>query len=93
MSFWTAYGLPDPVQELKFHPKRLWRFDYAWPDQKIAVEIEGGIWNKGAHVRGKHFLSDMEKYNAAAKLGWRIFRFTPEQFNKGAVQAFLLEVF
>jgi len=92
VSFWTAYGIPDPVPEFKFHPIRKWRFDYAWPTQKVAVEIEGGIWTRGAHVRGKHYLSDMGKYNEAAKLGWRVFRFTPQQFKHGVVQSFILGV-
>lgn len=92
VSFWKAYGLPEPVPEFKFHPTRKWRFDYAWLTEKVAVEIEGGIWNKGAHVRALHYMSDMEKYNEAQKLGWRVFRFTPQQFNKGVVQAFLKEV-
>jgi very-short-patch-repair endonuclease len=92
LSFWTAYGLPEPKPEWKFHPTRKWRFDFGWPEQKVAVEIEGGIWNQGAHVRAIHYMSDMEKYNAAAKLGWRVFRFTPQQFKKGEVQAFLLEI-
>jgi very-short-patch-repair endonuclease len=93
MSFWTATGLPDPITEFKFHPVRKWRFDYAWPDRKVALEIEGGIWNRGAHVRALHYMSDMEKYNEAQKLGWRVFRFTPQQFKKGDVQSFLLDVF
>ena len=92
MSLWKACGLPEPTPEYKFHPSRKWRFDFAWIPQKIAVEIEGGIWNYGAHVRGIHFLSDMEKYNEAGKLGWRVFRFTPQQFKKGNVQSFLLDV-
>ena len=92
MSFWKAYGLPEPVPEHKFHPVRKWRFDFAWIQQKVAVEIEGGIWTHGAHVRALHYISDMEKYNEAAKLGWRVFRFTPQQYKKGVVQSFLLTV-
>lgn len=37
-------GLPDPESEYKFHPTRKWRFDLAWPDHHIAVEIEGGLY-------------------------------------------------
>jgi|SRR5579864_2844161 len=90
---WKYYGLPEPIAEYRFHPNRKWRFDWAWPFQMIAVEQEGGIWNRGAHVRGRHFLSDMEKYNEATKKGWRVFRFTPEQLKKGTAQAFLTGVF
>lgn len=69
-------------REHKFHPERKWRFDFALKN-KIAVEIEGGIWVSGAHSRGKHFESDCEKYNEAALLGWRVFRFSPDMVKKG----------
>lgn len=75
-----AHGLA-PEREYKFHPARKWRFDYCWPDRKIAVELEGGIWTNGRHNRGAGMIGDMEKYNEAAKLGWFVFR-----FDVGAVQ-------
>jgi hypothetical protein len=71
-------GLPTPVAEHRFHPTRLWRFDYAWPAQKIALEVEGGIWTGGRHINPAGFIADLEKYNAAAVLGWRILRMTPK---------------
>lgn len=71
-------GLPEPVAEFRFHNQRRWRFDYAFPAQKIAVEVEGGIWSGGRHTRGAGFLKDMEKYNAATALGWRVLRTTPK---------------
>lgn len=67
------------VKEFRFHPKRLWRFDYAFPELKIAIEVEGGVWTKGRHTRGSGFVKDMEKYNAAASMGWTILRVTPKQ--------------
>lgn len=70
-------GLPLPVAEHRFHPTRLWRFDYAWPAEKIALEVEGGIWTGGRHINPAGFIADLEKYNAAAVLGWRIIRLTP----------------
>lgn len=60
------------VTEYKFHSGRRWRFDYACPVKKIAVEQEGGIWIIGRHNRGKGFINDMEKYNAATVMGWRL---------------------
>jgi hypothetical protein len=74
-----SHGLPAPVAEYKFHDLRRWRFDYAWPDSKIALEVEGGIWTGGRHTRGKGFIADLEKYNTASSIGWRIFRITPSQ--------------
>lgn len=55
---------------------RDWAFDFAWPELKLAVEIEGGIWSGGRHTRGKGFDEDCRKYNSAVKLGWRVYRFT-----------------
>jgi len=57
-------------QEYKFHPKRHWKADFHMTGTKILVEIEGGIWTGGRHTRGKGFIHDMEKYNAATVLGY-----------------------
>ena len=55
---------------------RRWKFDVAHPRLKIAVEVEGGIWTRGRHTRPAGFIADMEKYNKATELGWRVFRTT-----------------
>lgn len=72
----VAIGLPEPVREYRFHPHRRWRFDFAWPGQKLAVEVEGGVWSGGRHVRGAGFSRDCEKYNEAALNGWCVLRVT-----------------
>lgn len=78
-----ANGITVPVRELKFHPTRRWRFDFAWPDQMVAVEIEGGTWSGGRHNRGTGFESDCDKYNAAALAGWSVLRFTSKHIYNG----------
>lgn len=75
--------------EHKFHPIRRWRFDWAWPHLKLAVEIEGGVWIGGRHTSGSGFEKDMEKYNEAVLLGWRILRFTPKQMQSGEAHAMI----
>lgn len=72
------------VKEFKFHPVRKWRFDYAIPEHKIALEVEGGVWTGGRHISPKGFLGDIEKYNTATLMGWRVFRTTPEDLYKTA---------
>jgi very-short-patch-repair endonuclease len=70
-------------QEYKFHPKRQWRADFHITGTKILVEVEGGIWTGGRHTRGKGFIHDMEKYNAATVLGYQVLRFSTEQVKSG----------
>lgn len=70
------------VKEFKFHPVRKWRFDYAVPEYKIALEVEGGVWAGGRHTSPKGFLGDIEKYNTATLMGWRVFRTTPDDLYK-----------
>lgn len=72
----NASGLPVPVTEYKFHPDRRWRFDFCWPDDLLAVEVEGGTWVNGRHNRGSGFEKDAEKYAEALCLGWKVLRVT-----------------
>lgn len=77
-------GLPVPVREFRFAaPERQWRFDFAWPDRGIAIEIEGGTFVRGRHSRGVGMREDAEKYNFATLRGWRIFRVTGDMFTNG----------
>ena len=84
-----AEGL-SPVRELAFHPKRKWRFDFAFPEKMIAVEIEGGVG--GRHQRIGGFIGDCYKYNAAAALGWRVFRYTTAMVMSGEGIAEIMKV-
>lgn len=73
-----ALGLPEPLRELAFALPRRWRLDFAWPDQMVAVEIQGGTHSGGRHVRGVGYAKDCEKLNAAVLRGWRVLLFTTE---------------
>jgi very-short-patch-repair endonuclease len=84
-----AHKLPEPVREHRFDPGRRWRFDFAWPDRMLAVEVEGAVWKGGRHTRGSGYVKDMEKYNRASILGWRVLRFSTEQVQRGEAIAAL----
>ncbi|MEI7775208.1 MAG: hypothetical protein WCK17_10585 [Verrucomicrobiota bacterium] len=77
-AYFNASGITAPIPEYRFHPERKWRFDYAWPEKMIAIEVEGGVWVGGRHTSGSGFVKDMEKYNAATCLGWRLLRVQPK---------------
>lgn len=70
-------------REHRFHPHRLWRFDFAFPNYILAVEIDGATNAEGRHTRGAGFAADCEKMNAATLLGWRILRYTTEMAIRG----------
>ncbi len=71
-----------PEREFYFHPKRQWRFDFAFPANKLAVEVEGGV--NGKHQRIGGFEGDCFKYGEAAVLGWRVIRVTTNMVMSGA---------
>ena len=78
-----ALSLPVPEREYRFHPGRQWRFDFAWPDHRLALEVEGGLYRGGRHVRPAGFEADCEKYNAAALAGWTLLRVTAAMIRDG----------
>lgn len=73
-----VYGLPAPEAEHRFAAPRRWRFDWAWPAQKVALEVQGGLFVQGRHARGAALLKEHEKLNEAAALGWRVLFTTPK---------------
>lgn len=97
-------GVPPYETEVIFHPRRRWRFDFAWPALKVALEVEGGIWGrskqkpcpvcgateKGAHGRGTGIERDAEKYSEAAILGWCVIRATPKSIPDGRALAMVV---
>jgi len=74
-----AENLDPPQEEYNFDGciGRKHRFDFAFVEQKVAVEVEGNAWHikgGGSHMQD----TDLEKYNLAAVLGWRVLRFSPK---------------
>ena len=78
-----AHHLTDVQREYRFHATRQWRFDFAFVPQKLAVEIEGGVWKRSRHTTGDGFHNDCDKYNAAIELGWSVLRFTSKHLESG----------
>lgn len=76
VSICRLFGLPPPDREYRFTPARMWRFDCAWVDAKLAVEVHGGAFSGGRHATGSGLVADSEKLRAAVLLGWRVLVFT-----------------
>jgi very-short-patch-repair endonuclease len=82
-----AHDLPR-WKEKKTDRAPSWRFDFAWPEYMLAVEIEGLSMEEvtrrngekrwvcmGGHATPQGYKDDCEKYNAALELGWGVLRF------------------
>lgn len=73
----------------KIYPQyKDYRFDIAIPEcmqseiiSSVAFEFEGAIWTNGGHVRGKQYTDNCTKYNIAQLMGWKVVRFTCDDFN------------
>ncbi len=78
VSFMRAWKLisgdyPYPKRQHYFHPRRKWRFDFAWEAERVAVEVEGGVFSVpvtcdscGRHVHRKNKRTErMERVYAA----------------------------
>lgn len=80
-----GYGLPYFERQLRFAKGigRQWRFDFAFPDHRVAVEIDGVAVRRLAGqlvVMGRHasiagIRGDHEKCNTAILLGWHVLHF------------------
>jgi hypothetical protein len=76
-------GLPLGEAQHRFDPRRRFRFDRAWPEHKVAVEVQGGVWTNGRHARGSGITSDAIKFSIAAALGWRVLVMTKPMIEEG----------
>lgn len=89
----AAAKLPTPQTEYRFHGIRRWRFDFAWPEAHVALEVEGGQWISGRHNRGTGAIADMEKYNTAASMGWLVFRVDPSKVYSASTATLIHEAY
>lgn len=93
----AAAGLPTPVRQYPLGEEigRRWRMDFAWPAQRVALEVDGGgiIHRKLADGRivmvpGRHNSDDGREDDAvrdafALLTGWLVFRATPRLLREG----------
>src|SRR5216684_4167184 len=78
-----AAELPIPQHEWRLHDHLGYRLDFAWPLQKLAVEVDGATWAAGRHNRGGGYEADRRKLNFAVLLGWKVLRFTRSMIESG----------
>lgn len=86
----TEYRFDVPyTKDIK---QRKWRFDIAFPHVKIAFEVEGGTWVGGRHINPIGYAKDCEKYNAATRQGWKVYRLTPGMISQDYIESLFMIV-
>ena len=78
-----AVGLDGYVREYQAIPGRRYRFDFCWVKERLAVEIQGGTYSRGAHARPLGIKRDYEKGNLAVQFGWRVLQFDADMVKSG----------
>lgn len=89
----NALKLLPHEYEFIFHETKRYRFDFAWPDIKFAVEIQGGEFINGAHNRGLRMRQDFEKLGEALMLGWNVYYCTGAMVKDGSAVNFVEKYF
>ena len=83
-----AVGLDGYVREYQAIPGRRYRFDFCWVKERLAVEIQGGTYSRGAHARPLGIKRDYEKGNLAVQFGWRVLQFDADMVKSGQALEF-----
>lgn len=84
-------GVPEATREHRFHETRGWRFDAAWPERKIAIEYQGGVFHRDpSHSSIGGIVRDYEKFTEASLAGWTLILCTAQTVRSGAALAWLL---
>ncbi len=68
----ARHGLPAPLAEVVWGPNRRYRLDFAYPNLKLAIEVDG--WS--AHLAPEKLRSDNRRCNALIRAGWTVLRYT-----------------
>ena len=99
-TFCRATGIPEPCPEYSFDDRLDepdYRFDFAWPEERLLLEIHGALWQRardgvgylGAHNTGPGRPRDMRKHLEATRRGWWVVEFEPADVFNGTAIAFI----
>ena len=79
-------GIAFERQYAYAHGRKL-RADFALPEYRLLVAVEGGIFSRKAHGSVTGVLKDMERGNEAAIAGFFMLRVTPDEVADGRALA------
>lgn len=83
---------PELALEYGVEPREF-RADYAWPEYRLLVELQGGIWMQSAgHAHPQNVLRDMAKAQYAALFKWFLLPVSTDQVKSGEAVDWLQRV-
>jgi very-short-patch-repair endonuclease len=84
----------EPIRQYRFSDKRRFLLDFAYPQLKLGIEIQGGTWmsNRSGHTSGAGVKRDCEKSNLAVTEGWDILYFTSDMVRDFSFEPVLRDV-
>lgn len=88
----AARALPAPVLQSRLpwkHTKRLFRGDLLWPEQRLLVEVDGGVYTGGRHATGQGIERDNVKHNLAVLNNYRVLRVNGSHVRDGSAVAWI----
>lgn len=85
-------NLPVPIREHKFLEDRKFRADFCWIEERLIVEVQGGIWQGGRHTSGHGYTADRERSNLAQLAGFIILEVTPDQIKNGKAIEWITQI-
>ena len=80
-------GLPTPQRNYFFLTDRDLELDFAWPQIKVAVEVQGS-----GHRIKENFHRDIEKRALAMLAGWRVLEVSGATIKDGRAMAWLKQL-
>ena len=85
-----ACGLPKFEREYQYGvPGRKFRGDFCWPKQRVALEVQGGVFKSGRHGRGAGITGDYERLAEIQLAGWIVILASPPMIRSTAAAAFV----
>lgn len=77
-------GLAPFQQNAYFIRGRKFQADFWWPEKRIALEVDGGVWMpRSGHTSGAGYTSDRERDVEALLQGIITVRYTSDQVRNG----------
>ena len=88
-----AAGLPTPKREFRAINGRRFRWDFAWIEHRLLLEVQGGTFSSGkmGHNSGLGLHRDMEKANLATLAGWRVLAVAERHIKTGKALQWIQE--